>query len=102
MSDDTPLLDADVVAAFPEYKVKVPRLGEGTFKAAYLASDSQQDFVLKILFGQTTSSDEEPALDARFIREIQLMAGLDTLRVASLYKPVSYREVSGSDRKSVV
>ncbi len=82
MTAEVQLLDEDVVAAFPEYEIATPRLGEGSFKAAFLASSGEDSFVLKILLGSGDSGPgEEVVLDQRFIREIQVMAELDSPRI---------------------
>lgn len=97
MTAEIPLLDADVVAAFPEYEITTPRLGEGSFKAAFLASADQESFVLKILLGSGDSGPgEEVVLDQRFIREIQVMAELDSPRIVKLHTPVSTRRIGKS------
>ncbi|WP_081709877.1 serine/threonine-protein kinase [Arthrobacter sp. 35W] len=97
MTAELQLLDTDVVAAFPEYKISIPRLGQGTFKAAFLASDGDETFVLKILFGEDDSdSGEEVVLDQRFIREIQAMAQLDSPRIVKLHMPVETRDIGNS------
>lgn len=91
------LLDEDVVAAFPEYEIATPRLGEGSFKAAFLASSGEESFVLKILLGGGDAGpDEEVVLDQRFIREIQVMAALDSPRIVKLHTPVSTRRIGNS------
>lgn len=97
MTAEVQLLDEDVVAAFPEYEITTPRLGEGTFKAAFLASTGEESFVLKILLGSGDSGpDEEVVLDQRFIREIQVMAALDSPRIVKLHTPVSTRSIGNS------
>lgn len=97
MTAEVQLLDEDVVAAFPEYEITTPRLGEGTFKAAFLASTGEESFVLKILLGSGDSGpDEEVVLDQRFIREIQVMAALDSPRIVKLHRPVSTRTIGNS------
>lgn len=99
MTTEVQLLDDDVVAAFPEYEVTTPRLGEGTFKAAFLASAGDDSFVLKILLsGSDSGADEEVVLDQRFIREIQVMSALDSPRIVKLHTPVSARKIGNSVR----
>ena len=97
MTAEVQLLDDDVVAAFPEYEITTPRLGEGSFKAAFLATSGEESFVLKILLGGDDSGPgEEVVLDQRFIREIQVMAALDSPRIVKLHTPVSTRRIGGS------
>lgn len=97
MTAEIPLLDADVVAAFPEYEITTPRLGEGSFKAAFLASAGDETFVLKILLGSgDLGPGEEVVLDQRFIREIQVMASLDSPRIVKLHTTVSTRRIGNS------
>jgi len=91
------LLDEDVVAAFPEFKISLPRLGEGTFKAAFLASSEGETFVVKILLGgEGSDPDDEAVLDERFIREISAMASINSPRIVKLHKPASTRPIGES------
>ena len=97
MTEERLLLDEDVVSAFPEYEITTPSLGEGIFKAAFLASDGQEDFVLKILFGGSPEPGEEIVLDQRFIREIQIMSKLDSPRIVKMHAPVNTRQIGKSE-----
>ncbi|UKA62406.1 serine/threonine-protein kinase [Arthrobacter sp. FW306-04-A] len=97
MTAGAKLLDEDVVAAFPEFEIATPRLGEGSFKAAFLASSGDETFVVKILLGSEDSdTDEEVVLDQRFIREIKVMAELDSSRIVKLHLPVETRKIGRS------
>lgn len=98
MTDGVKLLDDDVIAAFPEFQISTPRLGQGTFKAAYLASSEDETFVVKILLGggDPGADEEEVVFDQRFIREIEIMAQLDSPRIVKLHKPVDTRRIGDS------
>lgn len=97
MAEERLLLGEDVIAAFPEYKIAIPPLGEGGFKAAFLASDGQKEFVLKILFGGSPEPGDEIVLDQRFIREIQIMSSLKSPRIVQMYAPVNTRKIGNSE-----
>jgi serine/threonine protein kinase len=81
--------DSDVVAAFPGYQIKVPRLGRGTFKVAYYAESDSGGRVVKIL---TDSVDVQPeddgspsdALPERLARELKGMALVDSEHVVKV------------------
>jgi serine/threonine protein kinase len=81
--------DNDVVSAFPDYLVQVPRLGRGTFKVAYFASSDAGGRVVKIL---TDSVDLQPdddsspsdALPERLARELEGMALVDSAHVVKV------------------
>lgn len=91
-------LDAEVLEAFPEFRISLPRLGQGTFKVAYHASDAQGPFVLKVLREGGAGDEDGPIVDERFLREVNLMAKLDSPRIVRLRDAAQVRDIGGLSR----
>jgi serine/threonine protein kinase len=92
-----PYSEEALIAAFPEYRITVPELGLGSFKAAYRIVYAGGDAVLKVVKEPAViaQEDEETALPPRFEREIEAMRKVVSPRIVKVLDGPATRDIDG-------
>jgi serine/threonine protein kinase len=88
MTTSLPFTDEQVVESFAPQAVVLPKLGQGSFKVAYLTRVNDEDRVLKIIYSYPVEGDQEEfeleATPARIAREIEGMSSVSSPHVVTL------------------
>jgi serine/threonine protein kinase len=87
--------DTDLDAAFREYKILLPELGYGSYKAAYRIQRNGLDAVLKVVKEPATlvPGTDETALPPRFEREITAMRKVKSRRIVRVLEGPELRRI---------
>ncbi|WP_432535299.1 serine/threonine-protein kinase [Kineococcus arenarius] len=89
------------MAAFPDYHIETPHLGEGTFKVAYKCEYNDKPAVLKILKQEIVEDVDSPegiSLPERFARELLGMGRINSKHVVQALKEPEVSEIGSSRR----
>lgn len=93
-----PFSDNDVITAFPELTVSLPKLGAGKQKVAYQATDGSTSVALKILFDRLDpETDAASTALERFHREMTGMRSTTCPHVVSLLSGPDVRTIGSTD-----
>lgn len=87
--------DEEVVSAFPEMLIEIPRLGVGAQKAVFRANDRDVDVALKIMLWSASREDEDVSsvVRERFDRELSGMAAAECPHVIRLLRGPEIRHI---------
>lgn len=100
MPNPLPFSSKEIEAAFPEYAVHFPELGQGSFKVAYKADGAGSARVLKVLTEPVSMDPEdfdEESLPDRLARELKGMAEIDCPNIVKILRAPEVRDIGGSN-----